>query len=316
MHRVISGNDKSPARHITRANGAVLRSEGSYPSSETRSMRPEGLRQSDRVSFRMPVEASWLTTGGIEVRQSAETLLVSRNGGVLRVTEKLFPGQELTIRRQREGDSWKIGRARVVAEIDHEPEGFLYAFAMVEPRADFWDIEFPTPQQAQEALARLLMECSFCQRREVVYLNEPELKSFEVRKCVARLCAHCDSPSIWIEAQPEVPREVPGAAAPSDERVIPRRNRTRVKARVLACIRRRGFQEEVAVCEDLSKGGISFRSRNQYPEGSRIEVAVPFTPGSAAIFVPIRIVFSQAIPSAGLYRHGAAYVRAPVEGGA
>ena len=70
------------------------------------------------------------------------------------------------------------------------------------------------------------------------------------------------------------------------------------------------------MCEDLSKGGISFRSRNQYPEGSRIEVAVPFTPGSAAIFVPIRIVFSQAIPSAGLYRHGAAYVRAPVEGGA
>ena len=80
---------------------------------------------------------------------------------------------------------------------------------------------------------------------------------------------------------------------------------------MLACIRRRGFQEEVAVCEDLSKGGIAFRSRNQYPEGSRAEVAVPFTPGSSAIFVPIRIVFSQAIPSAGLFRHGAAYLKPP-----
>src|SRR5262249_45474744 len=95
------------------------------------------------------------------------------------------------------------------------------------------------------------------------------------------------------------------------QRVLPRRNRTRVKARVLACIRRRGFQEEVAVCEDLSKGGIAFRSRNHYPEGSRAEVAVPFTPGSSAIFVPIRIVFSQAIPSAGLFRHGAAYLKRP-----
>jgi hypothetical protein len=53
------------------------------------------------------------------------------------------------------------------------------------------------------------------------------------------------------------------------------------------------------------------RSRNQYVEGSRVEVAVPFTPGAGAIFVPIRIVFSQAIPTAGLFRHGAAYIKPP-----
>jgi hypothetical protein len=34
---------------------------------------------------------------------------------------------------------------------------------------------------------------------------------------------------------------------------------------------------------------------------------------SGAIFVPIRIVFSQVIPTAGLYRHGAAYVKPPLE---
>jgi hypothetical protein len=43
---------------------------------------------------------------------------------------------------------------------------------------------------------------------------------------------------------------------------------------------------------------------------------VPFTPGAGAIFVPIRIVFSQALPAVGLYRHGAAYVKPPVDGGA
>jgi hypothetical protein len=279
-------------------------------------MRPDRLRQSDRVSFRMPVEALWIGDGGIEVKKPAQTLMVSRNGGVLRLADKLFAGQEITVRRQREGDNWKIARARIVAEIDQDGEGFLYAIAIVDPRADFWDIDFPAPQRAQEALARLLMECSFCQRREVVYLNEPELKSFEIRKCVARVCPHCDSPSVWIEAQPEVGADAVGAPNVGDARVIPRRNRTRVKARVLACIRRRGFQEEVAVCEDLSKGGISFRSRNQYPEGTRVEVAVPFTPGSAAIFVPIRIVSSQPIPAAGLYRHGAAYVRPPSDSGA
>src|SRR5260370_41648703 len=119
---------------------------------------------------------------------------------------------------------------------------------------------------------------------------------------------------MWIKAKAEMREPEAGSSAPSGEaRVIPRRNRTRIKARVLACIRHRGFQEEIAVCEDLSKGGLSFRSRNQYPEGTRVEVAVPFTPGTGAIFVPIRIVFSKAIPSAGLHRHGAAYIKPPLD---
>src|SRR5271167_861638 len=275
-------------------------------------MRAEGIRQSDRVSLRLQVDATWFADDGTARRQPTETLLVSRNGGVVRLQEKLARNQELILHRKLEGDLTKSARARIVAEIDREPEGYLYAIAILEPRADFWDIEFPPPHQGDEALARMLMECSFCQKREVVYLNEMELKSFEIRRCAARLCKHCDAPSIWIEAQLEHKNdEALAPRALGEERVIPRRNRTRVKARVLACIRRRGFQEEVAVCEDLSKGGLSFRSRNEYPEGSRVEVAVPFTPGSGAIFVPIRIVFSQAISAAGLYRHGAAYIRPP-----
>jgi hypothetical protein len=277
-------------------------------------MSSEANRQSDRVSVRMRVEASWLTSEGIVVTDSAQTLLVSRNGGVLRLSEKLSTSQEITLRRKLGDDNSKTARARVVAEIDHEPDGFLYAIAMLEPRADFWDIDFPAPHKANEAIARLLMECSFCQRREVVYLDEMQLKSFEVRKGVARVCKVCDAPSIWIEAQSEIPPAEPGTVKQAEaDRVIPRRNRTRIKARVLACIRQRGFQEEVAVCEDLSKGGISFRSRNQYPEGTRVEVAVPFTPGAGAIFVPIRIVFSQPIASAGLFRHGAAYIKPPID---
>jgi hypothetical protein len=275
--------------------------------------RTEVLRQSDRVSFRILLEASWMDTSGIVRRIFAQSLLVSRNGGVLQINEKLFQGQEISLKRPLEGDSVKSVRARIVAEIDREPEGFLYAVHILEPRADFWDIEFPSPHQAgEEALARLLMECGFCQRREVVYLNELELRSFESRKCVARICKVCEAPSVWIEAQSEsASNNSSTTRADVDERIIPRRNRTRVKARVLACIRRRGFQEEVAVCEDLSKGGISFRSRNEYPEGTRVEVAVPFTPGAGAIFVPIRIVFSQPIRSAGLFRHGAAYLKPP-----
>ena len=313
MQCVISGYDKESATGVLRPEGRVRLKIARFRA-RIMTTRTDALRQSDRVNFRMPVEASWFAAGGVALKRTAQTLLVSRSGGVLCLSEKVLPGQELTLRRQN-GDDWKMARARVLAEFDREPEGFLYAFVILEPRDDFWGIEFPAPHTAEEALARLLMECSFCQRREVVYLNELQLKSFEVRKCVARLCTHCDAPSIWIEAQSEKPQE--GVAAKTEaleEKVNPHRKRNRVKARVLACIRRRGFQEEVAVCEDLSKGGLAFRSRNQYPEGTRAEVAVPYTPGAGAIFVPIRIVFSQALPAVGLYRHGAAYVKPPTDG--
>ena len=192
-------------------------------------MPSDGIRQSDRVTLQMQVEASWLVNGTGETRQPAKTLMVSRNGGVICLQEKLFQGQELTLHRKMEGDQLKSARARVVAEIDREVGGFIYAIAILDPRADFWDIDFPAPH-AQEALARLLMECSFCQCREVVYLNEMELKSFEIRKCVARLCRRCDSPSIWVEAQSEMGTEevmpMRNNANTNEERVIPRRNRT------------------------------------------------------------------------------------------
>ena len=308
---VITWNDNPPHNRGIQVFAHVSLKVGTV-SNLVMSTLSDGLRQSDRISLRMPVEAAWATAEGATFSETVETLLVSRNGGVLRFTGKLETGQELHLRRHIDGDQWKQTRARVVAEIDQDGSGFLYAIHILELRCDFWDIEFPSLQKAEEALARLLMECSFCQRREVVYLNEMQLKSFEVRRCVARHCRHCESPSIWIETLSE------GSGSEGDdtrleERVVPRRNRTRVKARVLACIRRRGFAEEVVVCEDLSKGGISFRSRNQYPDGTRVEVAVPFTPGTGAIFVPIRIVFSQAIPTAGLYRHGAAYIKPPID---
>src|SRR5271167_144551 len=177
------------------------------PLEEQTMTRAEGTRQSDRISLRLQVDASWFATDGTAVNQRAETLLVSRNGGVVRLTEKLFPGQEITLHRKLDGDQSKAARARIMAEIDREGDGFLNAIAILEPRVDFWDIEFPSMHKAEEALARMLMECSFCLRREVVYLNEMELKSFEIRRCIARLCRHCDSPSIWVEAHSETKNE-------------------------------------------------------------------------------------------------------------
>ena len=83
-------------------------------------MSSEGIRQSDRVTLQMQVEASWSVNGSGETRQPAKTLMVSRNGGVILLPEKFFPGQEITLHRKLDGDQTKSARARIVAEIDRE----------------------------------------------------------------------------------------------------------------------------------------------------------------------------------------------------
>jgi hypothetical protein len=121
------------------------------------------------------------------------------------------------------------------------------------------------------------------------------------------------APSIWIEAQPETKTaedKIEQVDAELEEQFLPARTDPRIKSRLVACIRHRGHDEE-AVCENLSEGGVSFRSRTQYAEGSQVEIAVPFKPGITAIFVRGRIVFSLPVRGAGLFRHGVAYINLP-----
>jgi hypothetical protein len=88
-----------------------------------------------------------------------------------------------------------------------------------------------------------------------------------------------------------------------------RRKRHRIPTRASAGIREMGLPEEIVVCENLSRGGLSFRSRKHYLRGSRIEIALPYSPGSGNIFVPARIVRVERLQ--GLFRYGAAYISPP-----
>jgi hypothetical protein len=92
-------------------------------------------------------------------------------------------------------------------------------------------------------------------------------------------------------------------SAPTDNRLKHPRARVSYKA----CIRRSGFTDEVVACEDMSKGGIRFTSRKKYFEHTAIEVAVPYSPGGNAIFVPAEIAWVVEITKDKLYQCGVTY---------
>jgi hypothetical protein len=62
-------------------------------------------------------------------------------------------------------------------------------------------------------------------------------------------------------------------------------------------------------CEDLSRGGLRFKSNRKYFEKMLVEVAVPYSPGDQAIFVPAQIAYVQELPEQNMYRCGVMYLR-------
>ena len=103
----------------------------------------------------------------------------------------------------------------------------------------------------------------------------------------------------------------PAALPPVETGVVPRTSNRRrdVRTRVsfTACIRQGDGGEEIVECDNVSRGGISFRSRKCYAVESAIEVAAPYSLGSHAIFAYACIKRVESLPGGTLFRYGAAY---------
>ena len=91
---------------------------------------------------------------------------------------------------------------------------------------------------------------------------------------------------------------------------INRRKHPCVKVNYSACIRHPERGEDIVQCEDMSKGGLRFKSPKKYYAQSLIEVAVPYEKGQPAIFVPGQIVFVEELPEQRLFRYGVQYLKA------
>jgi PilZ domain len=275
-------------------------------------------RRSDRVSLTLLLEISGKDAAGLEFKEACRTLLINRGGAVIVLERELAPEQQVQLRRQAPTERHREARVRVVGQFGRQKDGYLYGVEIIDNDNDLWGIEFPPIADSTTAVARMLLECSYCRSREVAYLNDLELRGFETNRGIARHCKTCGVPSIWTQAPHEDEKKIAARAART-RRVgdgpggVPEtgeqreRARLRLKTRLTACIRQTGADDELAVCEDISPIGMCFRSKRRYDGGTPIDVAVPYSPDAANIFLPARIVYSEELPKAGLFRHGTEY---------
>jgi hypothetical protein len=283
-------------------------------------MSSPSRRRSDRVSLTVLLETSGIDSHGEEFNEPAKTLMVSSQGALIALGRDLRPEQQIHIRRKAPAEAHRQSRVRIVNQMGKQRDGYLYSIEVLDPGVDLWGVDFPALADSPEAVAKMLLECTYCHQREVAYLGELELRAFETNQGIARHCKKCNVPSVWIQVPNENERKLSARASKgrrTSEAAEPKRTtseqrerqRLRLQTRLTACIRQAGEDDELAVCEDISPLGMCFRSKRRFDANVSVEVAVPYSPDAANIFLPARIVYSEELPKAGLFRHGTEYRR-------
>ncbi|HEY6937310.1 MAG TPA: PilZ domain-containing protein [Terriglobales bacterium] len=275
-------------------------------------------RRSDRILLHIPLQVAGSDSSGRPFQVSGSTVFLTSTGASITLPRLLAPGQKLRLAMTNGAET----EVTVVGQLGVGPAGGSYGVAFVQPRPDFWGIQFPT-SPSSDCLGKTLLECERCRTRTVAELQLIELEVLAANDRLQRHCRTCGVVAWWIiptveaaqnrlerseRATSPTPTVAPLKPAPSPAEK--RQHRRIGVSKIIACIPPPdGFgPDNVVQVLDMSKGGIRFRSERRYVVGQFVQVAVPYTPGAANIFVQGRIAWGAASRS-GSHEYGLKYIR-------
>lgn len=292
-------------------------------------MSPSGARRGARIPKQIAISLIGSDWDGRVFSEQTKTVLLSRHGAGIVSQYKLSPEQEIILRRI---DTGREAEARVVGEIGEQENGHTYGVAFLDEGISLWSEDFPAEPDSQNRAKLLVLECDRCQN--FVEFDEDAIESdvHAVNEGVLRYCRVCNCTTNW-KASTTAPGSRPGrqqipwsapkvpamerpqtadtlvvVAEPAPETpAANRRKHRRTRVNYQACIRRSGFENDIVVCEDMSRGGLRFKSEKKYFTNTYIEIAVPYSPNSPPIFVPGTIVFVCELENERLFRCGVSY---------
>jgi hypothetical protein len=198
--------------------------------------------------------------------------------------------------------------ARIIGQVGIRNEAFLYGVQFADSSTDpFWDVHFPAPNLEGSA-GKLVLQCTKCSRQEVLHLSEIEMVVFETMRVIPHRCPGCSLETLWLEptilgdtavVSGNEAYNLAGVPIAPRKRTVNDRKHSRVHLKnIKACVHRQGYEDDVVTVTDLSRGGIGFLSLIDYVPGTRVEVAAPYTEGSANVFTPAKVVRVRCRPTA------------------
>jgi len=286
---------------------------------------PKAVRRSARI----PKEVAILLIGsdarGREFVEQTKTFVLSRHGAGIVSVHKLGVEQELIVIQQECNREAEI---RVVGRIGSEDGLHTYGVAFLDPDIDFWGVEFGSPTDAGASEPCMVLQCNMCGRREAISPDALESEIYAVHDGLLRDCKQCHRSTLWKRTSREVPGnlDMPEAVAVSAELTPPlepipppaasrnRRKHMRINVNFAGRVSNHGFEDDIVVCENISLGGLCFKSSRFYQKTTAIEVAAPYAHGSPDIPVSARIVYVTELPEEKMFRYGAQYLHPAKDG--
>ncbi len=274
-------------------------------------------RRSDRVSLNVRFDVFGLDVFGKDFRETAITERVSRHGASIVLARALAPEQVVTLRRR--SPSFEA-EARIIGQVGICPTGHIYGIALLRA-VDFWGIRFAPLTPAEDSLVRLVLCCCSCSLQEVVDVSEVEISVLQANDRLVRPCVSCRQSTPWSHGSSSRPPLFAGTGNPAGRLLataqpvaesVPgtyarQRKYGRVKVSLLTCIQQPGAEELVRAV-DISRGGVRFQSSREYMRNAWIQVAVPFAPAGANIFIPGRIIWGAVFSGDTAAHYGVKYV--------
>lgn len=261
-------------------------------------------RRTDRISLNLPIEVLGIGDDGRAFRAEARTVLVTRHGGRIAVARELVPDMEVTIRYPRRE---RQARVRVRASAGSHPDGHHYGIELIDSNENLWGIHFPTAREGASAVGRVLLECANCQAQEVVCLDGMALELFQANRRLSRPCACSTAMTAWGEVVIPASAEAVARTPRAPVRTLAERRAEGWTTQ--ACLQSEAFGEDLVWAQNPSKEGVRFLSEHRYFEGAKIDIALPYQPGSGNVFIPAEIKWTSGEPEDGLILFGAAYLR-------
>jgi PilZ domain-containing protein len=309
-----------------------------------------GLRRSGRIAKEIPILLVGTDLKGKVFSEETKTVLLSRHGAGIVSRHKISPDGFLTLRLAGSSKEAEIrlvgpmgtrGDGCVFGVAFRDPELDFWEIEFPPPAA--------VDDQGQ--LQGLTLECTLCHGREFVQQSDVETDVYAVNESILRYCGNCGLTTNWtraraaesthstsptarppgmvkrdslnrqlfdeeavtqialelLEPEPALEPVLPGQPAEKQNR----RRDVRTRVNFTACIRHPFAGEEIVECDNISRGGFSFRSQKQYPKDSMVQVALPYFLGSASIFVFAEIKHVEDVLGGTLFRYGAAYLKTP-----
>src|SRR5882724_871488 len=290
-------------------------------------MPPAGLRRSSRI----PKEIAILLVGsdmeGKMFSEETKTVVLSRRGAGIVSQYALYAEQELILRRL---DTHEEAEVRVVGQLGVHDKIHTYGVAFLKPEVGLWEIELPGMTASEKEASRVVLQCCGCKACELIEQSDLESDVYRVNEGLVRSCKICGTSTFWRRPIDEVgesaslettslvigeiaePVESPCAASaePAPQpmaRPENKRKHVRTKANFKACIRTYGSSDEIVAREDISRGGLRFKSKKEYTANTEIEVAAPYSPGAHAIFVRAQIMYVVELKEERRFRCGVRY---------